>query len=86
MRPAISRKPADGFADEYSALGEYEGPTGRRYRETIDLDLGVFWNLLHVDRKNVHDIRAVEGDRQRNQRVDRVRRWRPPATLASGVT
>jgi len=59
---AIERKP-DEFPDTYRVVARYADQEGRRtFEEAMDLDLGIYWNLTPVDRKQVHDIhqRMVE--------------------------
>jgi hypothetical protein len=53
---ALQRKPAD-LPDLYTVRVRYRDQTGRRtFDETFDLDLGVYWNLTTVERRDVHDL------------------------------
>jgi hypothetical protein len=52
----IQRKPL-GLPDLYAVTARYADETGRRhFDETFDLDLGIYWNLIDVQRRGEHDI------------------------------
>ncbi len=52
----LQRKPED-FPDTYRVVARYFDQERRRtFEETMDLDLGIYWNLSTLDRKDVHDI------------------------------
>jgi hypothetical protein len=43
--------------DRYEVQISYEGPTGKRkYVEKVDLDFGIYWNRMSIDRREVHDL------------------------------
>jgi hypothetical protein len=52
----IQRKPL-GLPDLYAVTARYTDETGDRpFEEKLDLDLGVYWNLIRVERRGQHDI------------------------------
>lgn len=52
----IQRKPL-GLPDLYAVTARYSDETGDRpFEEKLDLDLGVYWNLIRVERRGPHDI------------------------------
>jgi hypothetical protein len=47
----------DEFPDTYAVTARYSDETGRReFTETLDLDLGIFWNIIRSERREVHDV------------------------------
>ena len=43
--------------DSYEVTVTYQDQSRKRsYEETIDLDFGLYWNRLTIDRKEIHDI------------------------------
>lgn len=52
----IQRKP-ENLPDTYRVVARYADQERRRtFEETMDLDLGIYWNLSTIERKEVHDI------------------------------
>ncbi len=56
--------------DAYSVEVTYEGELGRRYEETLTLDLGVYRNLEYVTTHTVHDVHA-----RLKEIRDVIKRW-----------
>ncbi len=56
--------------DAYQAHVSYEGEGGRRYSETILLDLGIYRGFLEINRHDIHDVH----DRLK-EIGDVVKRW-----------
>jgi hypothetical protein len=66
----IQRKPL-GLPDLYAVTARYSDETGDRpFEEKLDLDLGVYWNLIRVERRGPHDIHERLND-IRNE----MRKW-----------
>jgi hypothetical protein len=66
----IQRKPL-GLPDVYAVTAQYSDETSRRqFQEKLDLDLGVYWNLIRVQRRGEHDIH----ERLKDIR-DELRKW-----------
>jgi hypothetical protein len=54
---SISRDPKAGFPDAYDAAIEYTDENRRRhFKETIVLDLGIYWGIVPGERKDIHDL------------------------------
>lgn len=75
---AIQRYPSD-LPETYRVTVSYTDPDGERhYREEMDLDFGLYWNRLSVERKGIHHI---------HQELERIRKdlskW--SANVGSGI-
>lgn len=52
----IQRKP-DQFPDVYQVRIEYfDQKRKRHFEEDLELDLGIYWNLITADQRDIHDI------------------------------
>jgi hypothetical protein len=53
---AIARN-REELPDSYSVTVRYSDETRRRcFEEVLDLDLGIYWNLMQVERRELHDV------------------------------
>jgi hypothetical protein len=67
---SFQRKPTE-FPDWYSVEVSYDNASKRQsYRETIDLDFGIYWGLIRIEEKDAHDIH-----RRLEELVKEVKKW-----------
>ena len=46
----------DERPDAYEVQVSYEGEKGQEYTDTVLLDLGIYRNLIYIDRKDIHHV------------------------------
>lgn len=76
LRTLFDRGPArhsSELPDTYEVTVRYTDQTGKRsYTEKIDLDFGLYWDRLTVNRRDVHDLH-----KQLEVIAKELGRWRP---------
>ena len=76
IRTLFERGPArhkSDLPDTYEVTVTYTDQTGtRNYEEKIDLDFGLYWDRLTVNRRDVHDLY-----KQLETIAKEIRNWRP---------